>query len=376
MNEKGNVEARILFATPRCEIASLIRSRLDECESAHLVAGFVTDEGIGEISDPLFADPYRLELLLIGAGTHKAFEACDQLIESGVEPKNLQVHLGFTRGSGGGFVKYHPMLHSKVYLMEMTDGRACAFIGSHNLTGFAMRGLNGEASVLLEGPSSAKEFDAVRAHIQEAANQAVQYDPSMKEAYNWWAVESLGGLKSYADDRPKDVQGSRTIVVLAECPDSGLPCSGEIVYFEIPEAIRAMGMEVHLFLFERLPNTPNRALDELDSVKIAFRGRVVGLENGGGGLELLADWQVQQGRHTSKLAPTVDRRVRCSPQDRMQQVRAALRGVPDESLEYRPVPPQRSWFPILENANARVATQFVAFPGESGVQKLAPGAAH
>ena len=374
MNDKGIVGARVLFETPQCEIASLISCRLDECESASLVAGFVTADGIDAISEPLVANPDRLELLLIGAGTHKAFEACDRLIEAGVEREHLQVHLGFTRKSGGGFAKYHPMLHSKVYLMEMTDGRTCAFIGSHNLTGFAIGGLNGEASVLLEGPSSAKEFDAVRAHIREAANQAVQYDPSMKDAYNWWAVESLGGLKNFADDRPKDVQGSRTIVVLAECPESGLPGYGEIVYFEIPEAIRAMGIEVHLFLFDKLPSTSKRALNELDSVMSAFRGRVVGLEDGGGGLELLADWQVHRDHHTSKLAPTVNRRVQCTPLYDMQQVRVELHGKPDGDLVYRPDKPQRSWVPVFDEANERAATEFVAFPGETGVQKLAPGA--
>ena len=58
------------------------------------------------------------------------------------------------------------MLHSKIYYMEMPNDQACAFIGSHNLTSFALRGLNGEASVLLEGPRERPEFASVREHVR------------------------------------------------------------------------------------------------------------------------------------------------------------------------------------------------------------------
>ena len=179
------VTAKVLFDRPQREVASLLRSRLDRCTSASLVAGFMTVEGIKAVVSPLRAQPAKLNHLVVGAGTYKAFEACDQLIHAGVDPSALRVHLGFTRRTGPrarhSFFRYHPMLHSKVYLMEMGDGTSSAFVGSHNLTGFGLLGLNGEAGVLLEGPSSSAEFDAIREHVAEAARQAVVYDPSMKE---------------------------------------------------------------------------------------------------------------------------------------------------------------------------------------------------
>src|SRR6266404_5663300 len=79
--------------------------------------------------------------------------------------------------------RYHPMLHSKVYFFEMHDGTASAFVGSHNVTGFALRGLNGEAGVLLEGLGSDPTFAEVQQHINQAYLQAAAYDSSMKEAY-------------------------------------------------------------------------------------------------------------------------------------------------------------------------------------------------
>ncbi len=70
----------------------------------------------------------------------------------GVPLDRIRVHLGHTRESGTKkhpFVRHHPMLHSKIYYMEMPNDEACAFIGSHNVTSFALRGLNGEAAVML-----------------------------------------------------------------------------------------------------------------------------------------------------------------------------------------------------------------------------------
>ena len=214
-----SVSAKILFDRPQQEIASLLRDRLDRCTSASLVAGFMTVEGIESIADSLRAHPARLSHLVIGAGTYRAFEACDRLIDAGIDPSNLHVHFGFTRKTRAGakhaFLRYHPMLHSKVYLMEMGSGTSSAFIGSHNLTGFALMGLNGEAGVLLEGPSSSAEFDDIRNHIAEAVRQAAVYDPSMKEAYTWWAVQFIDGLRAKFNDRPRDAEEKRTMGIIS-----------------------------------------------------------------------------------------------------------------------------------------------------------------
>lgn len=80
--------------------------------------------------------------------------------------------------------------------MELPGSKAAAFVGSHNMTAFALGGLNGEASVMLEGPINAPEFATVRAHIQEACRQAVQFSSTLKEAFAWWSREFFDGLKA------------------------------------------------------------------------------------------------------------------------------------------------------------------------------------
>jgi len=162
-------------------------------------------------------------------------------------------------GSGGKknpFVRFHPMLHSKIYYMELAGGNACAFIGSNNATAFALGGLNGEAAVLLEGETASPEFATIRAHIEKARSQVVQYTPDFKEAYAWWMREFIDGLR--AEIRiPQDWTTIRTLLLFASAPPGSRPATGDQIYFEIPagiEQIESLKTETHLFLFDTLPH--------------------------------------------------------------------------------------------------------------------------
>ena len=119
----------------------------------------------------------------------------------------------------------------------MHDGTASAFVGSHNVTGFALRGLNGEAGVLLEGLGSDPTFAEVQQHINQAYLQAAAYDSSMKEAYAWWTREFFDGLRAEANDSPRDSEPRRTVVVVAAQPDGLVPKPDDVIYFEIAEAL-------------------------------------------------------------------------------------------------------------------------------------------
>jgi hypothetical protein len=280
------VSVKILFSQPQQQIASFLRDRLSRCASASLVAGFVTVEGIETIAPPLRANPSKLADLVVGAGTWRAFEALDQLITTGVAPSRLHVHLGHSRATRPGatfkFYKYHPMLPSKVYLMDMGDGTAAAFVGSHKLTGFALLGLNGEAGILLEGDAASPEFVQLRQHVTEAVAQAVPYDPVMKEAYAWWTTQFVDGLRAKTIDTPRDAEGKHTIVIIAAQASAALPQKGDIIYFELPEAlgqrIHSLRAEVHIYLFPKLPSSPADALNQLSSASASLRCTTEGLD--------------------------------------------------------------------------------------------------
>ena len=352
------VQVQVLFDRPQREIASLLRDRLSRCASASLIAGFMTVEGVEAIAAPIRTHPAKLARLVVGAGTWRAFEALDGLVTAGVTLDRLHVHLGHSRPSGtrrNPFHRYHPMLHSKVYLLEMGDGKAAAFVGSHNLTGFALNGLNGEAGVLLEGPADEPEFAALRKHVNEATAQAVPYDPSMKEAYAWWTMQFIDGLYAEANDVPRDAENIRTIVVLAARATAPLPRTGQVIYFEIPEAldkIQSMQAEVHIYLFATLPPSPTEALARVATATARLSCRVEGIEAERGGIELLADWHIDNRRHPDLKATSVPFRPRAT--SGMQQVRVRVQETLSGQYEYLFDRGRIDWTPVYDMDGALV----------------------
>lgn len=352
-----SVSVKVLFDVPQREIASLLRDRLDRSTSASLVAGFVTVEGLETIATPLRAQPAKLSHLVVGAGTWRAFDAIDMLINVGIAPNALYVHLGHSRATGRDaayrFYRYHPMLHSKIYLMDMADGSSAAFIGSHNLTGFALLGLNGEAGVLLEGQSDAPEFIAIRQHVAEAIAQAVPYNPAMKDAYAWWTMQFMEGLRDKTRDipDPDDAENKRTVVIIAAQATGSLPTSNDIIYFEVPSAlrgsIRSLKTEVHVYLFSVLPPSPTAALAQLGSAAASLWCSTAGLESDGGGAELRANWYIKD-RRQPELKPT-PQPFRPKPAPGMEQVRVTVRNKVYSKFEYLFDRGRRSWLPVFDS---------------------------
>jgi hypothetical protein len=285
----------------------------------------------------------------VGAATYPGFEALDALLAVGVAPDRLHVHLGHTAATGGHknpFARYHPMLHSKVYYMESPNGDACAFIGSHNVTAFALTGLNGEAAVLLEGPIASPEFDKVSQHIEAARSQAVVYSPGMKEAYAWWTREFLDGLK--AEVRlPQDATAVRTILLFARAASSDRPKTGDQLYFEIPagiEQIESLKTETHLFLFDTLPETPWQALSLAPSASARYTCVTLGAENRQGNKELAAQWRID-GTSSPVLTRVPGDVFRPSTPVGMQQVRAEIKEPYVQLFEYLFERESQAWDP-------------------------------
>ena len=336
------VAARFLFAKPQREIASLLRKRLDHCTSVSVVVGFMSESGVKLIAPPLIASPSKLRHLVVGSGSCRAFEACDSLIKAGVSAGNVRVHLGFARKGRTG-PSDRGMLHSKIYLMDMGNGTSSAFIGSNNLSENGLAGLNGEACIQLDGPSSSFQFADIRCHITEAFRQAVAYDPSMKAAYARWA-----GFR----DAPNGAR--KKLVILAGCSGRGLPGAGETIYFEIPEAIRfgEIPADVHLYVFDTLPARPTWTHHELNGARRSWLARSVGLENDLGGVELRANWLIQSPTSTLRSASGV---VRPSPRPGMQQVRIEVKEELSHTFEYF-FEKKHGWRPVFDDEDSLPAT--------------------
>ncbi len=344
-----SIKTTILFDRPQMEIASLVSAKLSQSVATSIVTGFATPGGINAIAPPIKARPSSIATFIVGAATYPAFRALDDLCASGVPMNRLHVHLGHTRESGGRnnpIVRFHPMLHSKIYYMELPDAQACAFVGSHNVTSFALGGLNGEAAVLIEGPVSAPEFAQVRDHIRTARDQSLPYTPDMKESLAWWTREFLDGLKAEVK-LPNDWITVRTILVFAQATKNDRPAPDDEVYFEIPEGIEqidSLKTELHLFLFETLPADPWEALNRAKDADARYTGRVLGADNKQGNLELSTDWRID-GRKPPVLRRVPGKKFRPGTAAGLQQVRAEVTQRYVVPFEYKFDRERKEWQP-------------------------------
>lgn len=328
----------VLFDHPQSEIASLITNRINRASTLSIVTGFATPGGLDQILASIKSRPTSLQSFVVGAATYPGFEAMDKLLAVGVPPNCLHVHLGHTsetKGLKNPFVRYHPMLHSKVYYMEFSGGQACAFIGSHNVTSFALTGLNGEAAIMLEGPTNSPEFEKVRQHIAAAQSQSVVYSPSMKEAFAWWSREFLDGMEAEMKI-PQDWEVVRTILLFAEARGPDRPRTGDHLYFEIPSGIlqiESLKTETHLFLFDTLPASPSVALNLALNTDFKYTCMTLGVENKQGNKEVTAHWRIDDSARPV-LIRVPEASYRPNPPEWMQQVRAEVRSNHVSPYEY------------------------------------------
>lgn len=324
------VSVEVMFDNPQREIASVLSNLYSGCSSAWLVSGFMTVEGVEAIKGALAAAPHKLEGLVVGAATWRAFDAFDRLLAAGINGDCLRINLGHSRQTGGSakhrFYRYHPMLHSKVYLFDLPGGESAALVGSHNLTGFALHGLNGEAATLVRGPSGDRVFADLKAHVMAVVAGSNRYDPQDRDAYAWWASQFMEGFAAKFSDAPRDGLNRRTIVILAEASGPDTPREDDIIYFELPASlgkVQSMSSDVHVYIFENLPGSPRQALAALSSAQTSLWCNTIGLEDDRGGRELRADWFIDDTR--SPVLKKAGRPFRPSPAPGMQQVRVKAR---------------------------------------------------
>ncbi len=73
-----------------------------------------------------------------------------------------------------------PIMHSKVLYAE-SKGKAMLWVGSHNLTGNAMLGLNHEAALLIEGDKEEQVFKDALRHLEACRESSELYDPGLEK---------------------------------------------------------------------------------------------------------------------------------------------------------------------------------------------------
>ena len=264
-----------LFDEPRSEIAAHILERASKAEAIDIVTGFATLDGLKKIIQPIEKDPQKLRSIVIGKATTRACDALDYLDKIKVPKDRLKIHLGFAKDNTHlrNGEKYRPMIHSKLIYLDLPDNKACAFIGSHNLTAFALSGENGEAGVLIEGDRDDENLKKVKKQINAINNDASIYDPKKRGLYIQWNQNYMIGFQS--EMFPEEDKDPRTVLIFAttqNCdPEINKNISIKLSKSSFPNI---QGAEVHLYIFDELPKNAKEAYYKRENSQKKFIGKI------------------------------------------------------------------------------------------------------
>ena len=364
----SSIRHELLFRVPRSALHTRINDLLRNCDSASAAVGFLTEEGVSLVANSLQSHPRVLTTFVIGALTHKACDGLDRLLSLGVSPQSLYVNLGHSRSTGKGFVKYHPMMHSKVYLFE-SSVESAAIIGSHNMTGFAFGGQNTEASLLVEGPADDKLFADIRSFIQCVKDESQQYNPEMRHAYAWWYRQFFEGMqyKVLFGTGEEDVETRPNVVAISIAGVDGVPRVGDVIYLEIPlqfQVCKALREQVHFYILPHSVDSVNEALKNLPDCELAFKGSVIGTNTQKVIREGRTDWIIRDLAH-----PTLERAAGpVTPTVNSSNVQAFIKidGLLHERYKYI-FDPSPKWVPVFDESKA---TNISASPDASAVFEM------
>jgi hypothetical protein len=271
------------------------------CKEVSIAVGFVTESGMKSIVSLLGPEPHRLRTLVVGLPTTKALVALDTLVENGVSLDNLWIHLGknkprhSNKHGAYNYHRFHPMMHSKAFYLDMGGGKVVAIVGSHNLTKFALAGDNCELAIRVEGTSGDPVIAGINEHIMACKAESVRYEPDQKWLYGIHSVRSLEGMAHQATIELMEVdEGRPTLVVLVASVGAGSPRLGDVVYFDLPQdlPVNTIGMEVHLYLLSDVPVSSKMALRRAPGCELVWRCETVSTGIDARTAEGSADWHV------------------------------------------------------------------------------------
>jgi hypothetical protein len=237
------------------------------------------------------------------------------------------------------------MMHSKIYYIERASGDVVAFVGSNNLTQYALGGANCEAAVRLQGNPNEPEFQEIRHHIEVIAGESSPFDPSKIDMY---AAENTRILQSMIDESDSQtglIEDPAIILAAIRKKTAPLPKRDEKLYFEVPLANEEYSnyspgkrIELHLLL-----TGLSRNLREVVGRSFKCYGAEVtmvdrtGLERTRGtpATTQKVDWIIEESP-----APTLWHRSKLKPPSRALQIVAVfLDEIPVKYDYYRSAPP-------------------------------------
>jgi len=238
-----------LHDDPNRALAARLRGLLTTATQLELVVAFLTHRGADLLLQSLHASADKIS---IGVSVRfpTSFEALAKLHDRW--PGRVHLHLGYRTPQEAQADR--AQMHSKVVVIEDgNDGMVRALVGSHNWTATALGGLNGEASLMVEGCDTDEVIVDIRRHVATTLSGCEVFDPTRIDYYR--EVQARLHRGPAPSDTNFDLEGyerARTLVLHAEAGSLDLlDDPALLVYLPLlgqPEPALTVGTTVHLYL--------------------------------------------------------------------------------------------------------------------------------
>lgn len=225
------------FDNGRGDLTPQLKMSLENCRTFLIITGFVTEPGILGFGDGIqFAR--KLSLFVFGHCNDKALRAMSALYDrlADLGKKNvIKVHFGYgnyaTEADGLKQI-YRPMLHSKIFVFTYEDGMLEVYVGSQNVTGYALMGLNSESVVRLRGQVDEDVFRKILLDVRKLELEAKPFRKDLIEIYKDWHYNVVKGLIS--DDNKERSEYHSILYVWIDRNEKIMPKLKDKLYFQAP----------------------------------------------------------------------------------------------------------------------------------------------
>jgi hypothetical protein len=113
------------------------------------------------------------------------------------------------------------LMHSKIMLFDFADGRATAWIGSHNGTNRAICGLNIETSLLVHISQDSALYKQMRNHLSIIRSRCQMLDLGLVDYYRWLQGDQVDRkIIELGDPEGKIATGDQFVLLLTEQTDA------------------------------------------------------------------------------------------------------------------------------------------------------------
>lgn len=225
------------YSSSRGDLRPELEKALKHCRKLKIITGFVTEAGLRDLGkiDILVE---KLELFVFGHCNRKALEAMETLnreLNKNGKSGVIKLHFGYGHQEAEkNKIQqiYRPMMHSKVFLFDYDNGQFTAFIGSQNITGYSLNGLNSEAIVKIEGQITDEIYSKILQEMSSIQKESEPFRNEFLDIYEDWHINIVKGL--IPDEMRQKWRYLSVLYALIDKDEMNKPKIGDQLYFEIP----------------------------------------------------------------------------------------------------------------------------------------------